>query len=418
MKPDRRQFMAGTGALAAGGLAERERCAPGSRATLDWGAIRALFPLDRRRIHLAGMLLTSHPAPVADAIEAARAALDADPAGTYLAHAAPGEARARAAAARYLGTDPAQIALTDSTTMALAILYGGLRLRTGQEVLTTAHDHPSTHAALRLRAERTGVAVRRVSLYDRPAEATDEEIVDRLLAGVAPATRLVALTWVHSGTGVKLPVRGIADRLARVNRGRAEADRVLLAVDGVHGFGVEAETAGELGCDFFAAGCHKWLFGPRGTGILWARAAVAEEVGPLIPSFGGRSWGERLTPGGFHSFEHRWALNRAFELHLEIGKARVAERVHALARRLKDGLAGVDGVTLHTPMADRLSAAIVCFDVPGVPAAEVVRRLALEGIVASATPYAVSHARLSPGLWNTPAEIDAAVAAVRGIATV
>ena len=80
------------------------------------------------------------------------------------------------------------------------------------------------------------------------------------------------MTWVHSGTGVKLPdPRQIADALARLNAGRAEADRALLCVDGVHGFGVEDVDLPDLGCDFLAAGCHKWLFGPRGTGGLGRR---------------------------------------------------------------------------------------------------------------------------------------------------
>lgn len=61
-----------------------------------------------------------------------------------------------------------------------------------------------------------------------------------------------------------MPVRRIADALAEINAGRSEADRVLLVVDGVHGFGVEDETVAQMGCDFFVAGTHKWIFGPRG----------------------------------------------------------------------------------------------------------------------------------------------------------
>ena len=97
---------------------------------------------------------------------------------------------------------------------------------------------------------------------------------------------------------------------------------MLLCVDGVHGFGVEETSPAELGCDLFAAGCHKWLFGPRGTGLLWGRPAAWRRLEPTIPSFDGRAYaawmngdsapdgppGPLLTPGGFHSFEHRWAL--------------------------------------------------------------------------------------------------------------
>lgn len=66
-----------------------------------------------------------------------------------------------AAAAEYLAVaNHAVIALTDSTTMGLGLLHGGLGLREGQEILTTVHDHYSTANSLRLRAERTGAAVR------------------------------------------------------------------------------------------------------------------------------------------------------------------------------------------------------------------------------------------------------------------
>src|SRR6185312_6697879 len=113
------------------------------------------------------------------------------------------------------------------------LLYAGLRLGAGDEVLTTEHDFYSTHESLRLREVRDGITVRRVRLYDDPSTADAGDIVRRLRAAVTARTRVVAVTWVHSSTGVKLPIRAIADAL----RGRA-----LLCVDGVHGFGIEDAT--------------------------------------------------------------------------------------------------------------------------------------------------------------------------------
>ena len=99
-------------------------------------------------------------------------------------------------------------------------------------------------------------------------------MTDAIATAIQPATRVVAITWVHSGTGVKTPVRAIADAVAAANAKRTAAERILLCVDGVHGFGVEDATVADLGCDFFAAGTHKWMFGPRGTGVLWGRAEL------------------------------------------------------------------------------------------------------------------------------------------------
>ena len=124
------------------------------------------------------------------------------------------------AAGGYLSARPADIALTDSTTMGLGLLYNGLDLRAGQEVVTTTHDFFATHEALRLKAARSGATVRQVPLYRDPARASEDEIVESVRRAVGPRTRVVALTWVHSSTGVKLPVRRIARR-ARPRPGAA-----------------------------------------------------------------------------------------------------------------------------------------------------------------------------------------------------
>jgi selenocysteine lyase/cysteine desulfurase len=383
----------------------------------DWRAVRAQFALDPNRIHLASFLLAAHPKGVRDAIERHRRGLDRD-AVTYLhTHEAGLTGNVRAAAGRYLGVPPSEIALTDSTTMGLGLLYGGLDLGGDDEVLTTEHDFYATHEALRL----AGVRVRRVRLYDDPRRASSDEIVERLSRAVSGRTRVVALTWVHSSTGVKLPVRRISEALP---------ERVLVFVDGVHGFGVEAATVRDLGCDAFASGCHKWLYGPRGTGVLWANARARERLRPVIPSFddgasygawlsgsvpGGTPDGARLTPGGFHSFEHRWALADAFAFHQAVGRVRIANRVHALTRQLQRELSRIRGVRLRTPPSAALSAGLVCFEAAGRSADDVVRRLAARRIVASVTPYATRYVRLGPGIVNSPSEIAATVRAIAAL---
>ena len=106
-----------------------------------WEDLRMQFPLSRQLIHLAAFFLASHPAPVREAIDRHRAGLDADPIGYWHTHEEKQEAKVLQAAATYLSADPMDIALTDSTTMGLGLLYGGLQLRSGQEILTTTHDH-------------------------------------------------------------------------------------------------------------------------------------------------------------------------------------------------------------------------------------------------------------------------------------
>ena len=120
-----------------------------------------------------------------------------------------------------------------------------------------------------------------------------------------------------------------------------------------------------------------------------------------------------MTPGGYHSFEHRWALAQAFRFHAQIGPARIEARIHALAARLKSGLAAIPRVRLITPRSASVSAGLVCFEVPGVPPAAIVEALRRQRIIATTTPYNPTYARLGPGIVNTAAEIDRAVATIR-----
>jgi selenocysteine lyase/cysteine desulfurase len=418
---DRSQFLARTGlavaAVAGFSSLEDVSASVGEDESLrDWASVRRQFRLERNLVHLGSFLLASHPAPVRKAIERYRRRLDANPVDYLHEHWAPNEAAVLRAAASYLGTRSTDIALTDSTTMGLSLLYEGLDVRAGQELLTTTHDFFVTHEALRTKAARSGASVRQISLYDRPQAASADEIVERVVRAVRPRTRVVAMTWVHSSTGVKLPVRRIAAALAPLNAGRAEGDRVLLCVDGVHGFGVENVMMTQLGCDFFVAGCHKWLFGPRGTGLVWGKPAAWPAANPTIPSFtGGATPGAANSPGGFHSFEHRWALAAAFAFHRQIGKARIATRIHRLNRQFKDGLAGMRHVTLYTPRTEDLSAGLVCFDVDGLSPDAVVQRLRERRIVATVTPYSPSYVRVAPSILNTPADIRRALDGIRAL---
>src|SRR5690606_16059329 len=134
----------------------------------SWASLRDEFALTRERIHLANLLLASNPRPVREAIERWRRVLDEDPVAAVEHDFRTGEHTNATldAAARYIGASRDEIALTDSTTSGLAVVYGGLILAPGDEILTTAHDHFATHESLRLAAERSGATVRSVSLYD------------------------------------------------------------------------------------------------------------------------------------------------------------------------------------------------------------------------------------------------------------
>ncbi len=418
---------AGAAPLLSGKRAESAQPSPAPVPDLtNWAEVRKQFLLDPSWIQMSQFFLASHPAPVRAALDAHRKGLDENPFLYVEDNVERFERATRAEAAAYLACEPDALAMTDSTSMGLGIYYGGLQLREGQEILSTTHDHPTaTVRTLDNLSARTGAHVRRIPLYERSSEADPEQMGETLARALRPNTRIVAVTWLHSSTGVKTPIARFAEVVAKANKGRTEADRALLCVDGVHGFGIEDETVQSLGCDAFSAGCHKWLFGPRGTGLLWASPAGWAATRPVLPTMD-RLWRKEpslspaalMTPGGFHSFEHRWALAEAFRFHRAIGKARIARRIHELNEQCKRGLAQVKRVKVHTPLSSQVSAGIVCFEVEGMKPAEVVERLKQRRIVASVTPpsYHVDLARLAPSLLTSPAEVDAAVRAVRDVA--
>lgn len=395
----------------------------------DWDEIRRQFALSDDFIHISALYVASHPKVVRDAIERYRSELDSNPV-VYLNQ----QNRRRIGqvfwlAAEYLGVDDTyDLALTDSTTMGIGLVYNGLQLNEGDEVISTRSDYYATHEALRLAALRKSISIKFVDLYRDIRTVSEQQLVDTLTKAIGPHTRVLALTWVHSGTGLKLPLARISEKVREINAKRDESDQILICVDGVHGFGVENVTLPELGCDFFMAGCHKWLFGPRGTGLIWGSPRGWENMLATVPSFydegtrkswinatavEGRTNGQRMSPGGFKPFEHQWALAEAFLLHQEIGKQRIAARTHEFANQLKEGLRRMKRVTLRTPLDNKLTSGIVCLEVENLNAFQVVDRLRKQGVIATVTPYAERYVRFAPSIRNTSSEIDAVLREVR-----
>src|ERR1700746_185180 len=360
----RRDFLInGSLSLAAGAfstLVRAEKPNPSAISDFkDWESVRQQFQLSPDYIHLALFFLASHPRPVRQAIDQYREKIDANP--FIVVDSAIFEPtdenvplQVCRAIASYIGGDAQDIALTQNTTTGLALLYHGLPLREGDEILTTTHDHYVHHESIRLATGRCGATWRKIPLFDSYNSISPDEIAQRVGKAIGPKTRAVGVTWVHSSSGVRLPIARIAESVTDANRGREENDRVLLIVDGVHGLGVEDPKITALGCDAFAAGTHKWMFGPRGTGFVWAKPVVWQKMRPVIPSFFSlepfEAWEQEhepqtparaawFSPGGFQAYEHYWALPAAVRFHQNIGPARITARIHELNGQLKEGLA-------------------------------------------------------------------------------
>ncbi|WP_460357113.1 MULTISPECIES: pyoverdine-tailoring periplasmic protein PvdN [unclassified Pseudomonas] len=414
---NRREFLKQAGILAAAlplgaSLPNVAGAANAAPATVNkWARLQQLFDQDPAYLHFSNFLITSHPKPVREAIERHRAALDKNPGLAMdwdLGVIEQREENVRVWAGRYLQADAKQIALTGSTTEGLATIYGGVHVRPDQEILTTEHEHYATHTILALRSERDSTRVRKIRLFKDSYSASKAEILAAIDGAIRPETRVLGMCWVHSGSGMKLPIGEIGAIVDRHNRGRSDADRIVYVVDGVHGFGVDNLNFAQMNCDFFIAGTHKWMFGPRGTGIVCSRFAEVRYITPIIPTFSeATAFSTTMTPGGYHSFEHRWALDEAFKLHLELGKAEVEARIHALNSYLKQRLQQRPQIELVTPLSPELSAGFTFFRVKGKDSDKIAAHLMANRVVADAVHRDVGPViRTAPGLLNDEEQID------------
>jgi selenocysteine lyase/cysteine desulfurase len=161
-------------------------------------------------------------------------------------------AELRAAYARALGADAADVALTTCTSEGMAQVIGGLQLSPGDEILTSDEEHPGLLGALSAAQELHGVEVREAPLAE-------------LANAVGSRTRLVACSHVGWVSG----------SLAPADLGQLD---VPVLLDGAQGVGAVPVDVGALGCDAYAGAGQKWLCGPDGTGSLWVSPELRERI--------------------------------------------------------------------------------------------------------------------------------------------
>jgi L-cysteine/cystine lyase len=206
----------------------------------------------------------------------------------------------------------------------MATVFSALRLGPDDEVLTSDEEHPGLLAPLESARRRQGFEVRFVPFAELPGE-------------VGPRTRLVACSHVSWVGGRMVDARALAETDA------------LVVLDGAQGLGAVPANVRELGCDFYAAAGQKWLCGPDGSGCLYVRSDLCEELLPPWPSYlslaePGRA--SELIPHagaqrfdlGFSGPKFAWSL-ASVGLLREAGFDWIHERGPALASQLADSLA-------------------------------------------------------------------------------
>ncbi len=413
-----------------------------------------------RRTFLRGLLATAVAGPALTRVEAARAALVTtpgrvgfraddeasvrrlreeyllDPGLTYLNHASIGtvprpvhEAHAgylelcerhpslyvwgapwrevteetRAGAARLLGAEPDDLAITHNTTEGFNVLAHGLPLDDGDEVLFSSLNHAGASVPWERMAPRRGFTVRR---FDFPVERAPELSADEVVAlhreALSPRTRVLVVPHVDNQVGLRHPLPALA-AMAREHGVR------WVLVDGAQSAAMIPVELATSGVDAYAMSPHKWVQSPKGLGLFWVRP----ELRAALPPMWHRS-GQGLDPSArrYEDYSTRaWpavvALGDAVAFQAALGEGERERRHRATRARLRERVAAEAGLEWASPAAWGDGSAIVAVRVRGRRAPELGRRLLEEhGVVVRAFAPPLDTLRLSPNLATPRDELD------------
>jgi len=260
--------------------------------------------------------------------------------------------------ATFVNASPDEVALTSNTTEGLNFVINGLDLKDGDEVLISNFEHPGHIGPWKLKEKRTGIKVKQVDLPITPKSV--DEIVGAFAAAITPKTRMISIGHTVFITGLISPLKELS-RLAH-DKG------LLIMADSAHGIGMLDLDMKALGIDFFASSPYKWLGAPTGIGLLYVRKEACDKVWPNVVSSGWETVqrAAKLDPSGQRSDAMLFALDEALNFNNRIGKSRIERRIKGLSSRLKQELAKVPGVKVHTSMDPYLSAGLTAFSAAGI----------------------------------------------------
>lgn len=348
---------------------------PEIRTAFDVARARRDTPGCTSVIHLNNAGASLVPAPVLDAtIEYLR---EEARAGGYEAAAAAADAidGVYASAATLLDCRPDEIAVVDSATRAWAMAFYSVPFQRGDRILTSTAEYASNYISYLQLAQRFDLTVDVV-----PNDESGQISITALENMIDERVRLISLTHIPTNCGLVNP----AVEVGRV----ARAAGVLYLLDACQSGGQIPLDVDEIGCDMLSITGRKYLRGPRGTGLLYVRREVLEELTPPMLDLRAATWTSRdtyqLAPGArrFETWEYNYGaklgLGAAINYAMAWGVPNIQVRINELADELRVRLSGLPGVDIRDVGAQRCG--IVAFTVAGAAPMEVKESLASEGI--------------------------------------
>jgi selenocysteine lyase/cysteine desulfurase len=233
----------------------------------------------------------------------------------------------------------------------------GMDLKTGDEILTTTQDYPRMLTTLRQREQREGLVLRMIKVPIAPQHLDD--ITAEFEKAITPKTKVILVSHVINITGQIMPVKSITNV--------AKSRGIEVIVDGAHSFAHFDFKQSDLGCDYYGTSLHKWLFAPKGTGLLYVKKDKIEKIWPLMAADKSQKNDIRkFEEIGTHPAAPRLAIGEAILYHNGIGAKRKEARLRYLSRYWMNKLKDLPNVRFHTSWEPNQSCGIANVEIVGV----------------------------------------------------
>jgi len=305
----------------------------------------------------------------------------------------------RTGLAEVFGCSPEEIAITRNASESLEILLMGLDLKSGDEILTTTQDYPRMLTTLKQRELREGLKLNLIKIPIAPANVDD--IATAFERAVTPKTKLILVSHQINLTGQINPVKKVCEM--------ARARGIETIVDGAHSFAQFDFKREDLGCDYFGTSLHKWIYAPKGTGMLYVRKEKIPKVWALMASENANKNDIRKYEEiGTHSAAMRLAIGEAILFHNAIGGKRKEERLRYLSRYWMNNLKEIPKVGFNTSFDPKQSCAIANFKVDGIDPVQLGSYLMAKHKIFT-TPIVhdeFAGIRITPNVYTTLWELD------------
>lgn len=325
-------------------------------------------------------------------------------------------------AARFLNARPDEIAYVENATRAWDMAFYSIPFKPGDRVLTAQSEYVSNYLAYLQLKKRTGIRVEVI-----PNDEHGQVSVSALVNMLDKDVKLVSITHVPTSGGLVNPA-------AEIGRLTREAG-VLYLLDACQSAGQLPLDVELLGCDMLSGTGRKYLRGPRGTGFLYVRRALIDELEPPFIDLHAATWTAvdeyELRPDArrFENWETNFAgklgLSRAFDYASAIGMEEIWQEIRTLADGFRSRLSAVDGLQIAD--AGQTLCGIVTFYIDGQNPKGIVDHLRELGINTSFVELPSARldmekrglpplVRTSVHYYNTLGELDRAAAAIEDIA--